>query len=394
MALRFPRLNVHVFTIFLIVGLPILAIGAYLAVGSGQAQLRQFFGEQLGQVAEHSVAALDAYIYRRIIDATVVARVPDVRAAAAAGNAIAFERAPSGPLARTWMGAAAAGEAGSRSPTEAATAFFVDVARADPLFRDIVATDVNGRVVASMGQRTTYYLGGEQWWQEARGDGARGSVSVTDLRWDGRAGIYVMGIAAPIAAADGERLAGVLHIAIDAREILALIADVQLGGTGNTFLLRDDGSVVYSRWPAPSGSFFAADLIREKLKAIPPGNQPLRLSLSAQAADGSRQMVGVARSQLGLSYPHLSWLVAVSQPESTLFGSVTSTGWNLLLVLALTAVGVLSFALWDSHRLAANPELADSNLQLVRHPRVHWIAEEEADEPEEQKEKGVAGADA
>ena len=397
MALRFPHLNARVFTVFLIVGLPIFAVGAFLAIGAGQAQLRQSFGEQLGQVAEHTAAALDAYIYRRIIDATVVARVPDVRAAAAAGNEVVFDRVPSGPLRADWMNQPVKGKPVPRPHAEAATAFFVDVSRADPLFRDIVATDVHGRVVASAVPRATYYLGGETWWKEAYGDGTRGNVSVADLRWDGRTGVYVMGIAAPISVAGGDQLAGILHITIDAREILALVANVQLGVTGNTYLLREDGSVIYSRWPSPKGSFFAADLVREKLSVITPGNQPLRLSVTAKAADGSRQMVGVARSQLGLSYPHLSWLIAVSQPESSLFGPVTSTGWNLLLVLALTAAGVLAFALWDSSRLAARPELMEmeANLQLVRHPKVHWIAEEEEDEQEnqDQKEKSPVVAD-
>ena len=396
MALRLPHLNARVFAVFLIVGLPIFAIGAFLAIGAGQAQLRQSFGEQLGQMAEHTTAALDAYIYRRIIDATVIARVPDVRAAAATGNAVAFERAPTTPLRADWMRRDAGGRPALRQPWEAATTYFVDVARADPLFRDIVATDSFGRVVASAVPRASYFVAGESWWKEAFGDGTRGSVSVTDLRWDPRAGVYIMGIAAPIPVAGNDQLSGILHISIDAREILALVADLQLGGTGNTYLLREDGSVIYSRWPSPKGAFFAADLIRERLSMIPPGNQPLRLALAARAPDGSRQMVGVARSQLGLSYPHLSWLLAVSQPESTILGPVTAVGWNLLLVLALTLAGVLAFALWDSYRLAAKPELMEmeANLQLVRHPKVHWIAEEEEDEQENQKEKSSVNADA
>ena len=80
----------------------------------------------------------------------------------------------------------------------------------------------------------------------------------------------------------------------------------------------------------------------------------------------------------------------MSAADADLFAPVRNTGWNLLLVLALTAVGVLGFTLWDSRRLAAQPEGTDTDLQLVKHPKLHWIEEEEQEEAVEEEKKPVA----
>jgi hypothetical protein len=392
MALRFPRINVHVLTVFLLVALPIFAIGAFLVIGSGQAQLRQAYGQQLAQVAEHTAAGLDAYIYRRIIDATLLARVPDVRAAAALGNQVPFDRPAVGRLGPMWMAPGTPPAKAGPHAINAAAQFFTEAASADPLFRDLVATDGYGRVVATVAPRSSYFVGDEAWWQEARADGRRGRTSVSDIIWDKRARAYLLEVATPIEPAGAEGVAGVLRMVLDARELLAMVADLQVGPSGNAFLLREDGSIVYSRWPSPSTpQFFAADLVREKLRAVREASQPVQLYLSARAPDGSGQTVGLARSQLGLSYSHLSWLVAVSAADAELFGPVRNTGWNLLFVLALTAVGVLGFTLWDSRRLAAQPQVMDPEMQLVKHPRVHWIEEEEPEELRDEEERKPVG---
>ncbi len=153
MAVRFPRVNVHVLTVFLLVGLPIFAIGAFLVIGSGQAQLRQSYGQNLAQLAEHTAAGLDAYIYRRIIDATLLARVRDVREAALSGNRIPFERTLAERLGPAWMSPERPGAKTRVAAVNPAAQFFSEAAAADPLFRDILATDSYGRVVATFAAR-------------------------------------------------------------------------------------------------------------------------------------------------------------------------------------------------------------------------------------------------
>ena len=56
--------------------------------------------------------------------------------------------------------------------------------------------------------------------------------------------------------------------------------------------------------------------------------------------------------------------------------------YNVLTVLTV-ALAVLLFALWYSTRIEAPPEPEEMDLHLVKHPRVHRIAESETDaEPE------------
>ena len=76
-------------------------------------------------------------------------------------------------------------------------------------------------------------------------------------------------------------------------------------------------------------------------------------------------MVGVAFSQLKASYPQLAWVVAVSQADDELFAPLRTQWTSLIIVLALTALGVVLFALWFSMRLATPPP--DSELHLVEH---------------------------
>ncbi len=393
MVIRLPRVNLHVLTVFLIVGLPLFAIAAFMVVGTGQAQLRQSQGQQLAQIAEHAAAGLDAYIYRRIIDASLIARVSDVRAAVAAGNAVPFDRAAATRLTPGWLSQPKRGAPAltGRPGVNPAAKFFSEVAAADALFREIVATDASGRVVATRTPLARYFVGDESWWQEARGDGQQGRATVSDILWDARSRAHVLEIAVPITDESGAGVAGVLRVVSDGRELLALVADLQLGASGNAFLLREDGTVLFSRWPAPSsGPFYAGDLIRERLQGLRDTGQPGRFYLSARDEQGAAQVIGLARSQLGLTYPHLSWLVGVSAADAELMAPVHSTGRNLLLVLALIAVAVLGFTLWDSRRLAASPEVMETDLHLVDHPKVHWIEEAE-EEPDEMKRPAPAG---
>jgi len=80
------------------------------------------------------------------------------------------------------------------------------------------------------------------------------------------------------------------------------------------------------------------------------------------------RLVSLAFSQLRASYPHLTWLVAVSQAEDELFQPVRVQLWSLIVALALTAVAVLALAVWFSIRLAVPPFV--DGLHLVEHSGV------------------------
>jgi len=366
-------LNVRVFSVFLVVGVLMLAAASYFVMGIGQGRLRDAWGEHLRQVADQTAAAVDTYVFRLVIDASVLSHVPQVRETASDGSKRPFEAAAAKSIDRDWAKAAAAlrSEVGG-NPT---SAFFAQVTQENPIYRELLLTDRYGRLVAASGRSTGYLFADAPWWKEAIGDGVHGRLAVSDVKYEPRGGTWAIAVTVPVEDRDGQ-LVGVLQAAVDVRELGAVLGGVRMGATGDAALVREDGSFVFARGPLdPGARFFATDLLRERLAAAKKGEPEIALHFGASTADGTPRLVGVAMSQLKASYPKMAWFVAVSQGEDELFAPVRAQAASLMIVLGLTAVAVLAFALWYSVRLAAPPEPEEMDMHLTRHPRVHRIAE-------------------
>jgi hypothetical protein len=381
-------LNVRVFSVFLVVGLLMLVAASYFVIGVGQAGLRNAGGEHLRQIADQTAAAVDTYVFRLVIDTTVLSHVPEVREVAAAGSERPFDRARAAAMDRDWQRAGAAVPEKQEVAGSKVSAFLADTTRQNPIYRELLLTDRFGRVVAASGPTGGYVFDKAAWWQEAVGDGSRGRLVVGDVRFDPRTRTYEMEIAAPVDDQAGGHLAGILRTTVDVREIGAVLGGVRMGATGDAVLLREDGSIVFALGSAvPEARYFATDLLREHLAPTRKGQAQGVLQFGADGPNGEPRLVGAALSQLKASFPHLDWVVAVSQGEDELFRPVRAQGTALIVVIGLTALAVLLFALWYSMSLAAPPEPEEMDMHLVRHPRVHRIAEQEEPEEAERGEK-------
>lgn len=366
MARFLPRVNLRVLTVFLLVSVPALALAAFVALGTGQAQLRESYGIHLSELAENTAAAIDTYVFRRIVDASILARVADVREAAAAASRGSYEQTRALELDREWQRTQAVPQALSGLLGTPVSTFLADVVKQDPIYREILLTDVHGRLVAASNVTSDYLQSDEAWWKDAFGDGTRGRVNVGDVQWDESARVFALELALPVAEPSSDRLVGVLKVIADIREMGAVIGSVKAGSTGEAVLIHEDGSVVFSRRRLdPNARFFAADLLRERYRALRQGDPEYQIYFSARAPDGQDRLVAVAPSQLSASYPNLAWLVAVSQAEAELFAPIRAQVWSLVAVLALTFVAVLGLALSFSVRLAAPPP--ESDIHLVQH---------------------------
>lgn len=378
MTAHVPRFNRRVLTVFLLVGLPILALGVGIVLAIGQVRLRDTFGQHLEQVARQTAAAVDAYVYRRILDVSLLARTPEVRREAAAGSVRPLQMAVVEQIDRAWRAAEGPPPEQAALLDNAAARYLADITSHDLIYREILLTDRYGRLVAASGPTTDYYQADEDWWQAAYDDGRRGRVSVTDVRWDESARVFAVEIAVPVQEPGGEGLAGVLKVVSDSREMLAIVGGLQLGATGEAMLLRDNGSIVFSRQPVePNARFFATEPFLERVELMRAGDPDAGAYFRATTRGASARLVGVAASQLVRSFPNLTWYVAVTQAEDELLAPVRALGWYLLLALGLTAIAVLAFALWFSMRLAAPP--VDVDMHLVEHPPVLHVGE--AEEP-------------
>lgn len=346
MRTHFPRINSTVLSVFLLVGLPVLAAGVLLVLLNARATLRDTDGAHLANVAEQTAAGVDAYVYRKVLDVSMLGRTRDVREA--------VQAPPSADAARL--------------TTNGASRYLADLVAHDSVYREVIVTNRQGQLVASSRATTTRDVSGEDWWKATVDEGGAGRVFVTQLRWDPRESVSVMHVSAPVPEADSNQLMGVVRVVFDARELLAPVAGVQLGDTGMATLVRDNGSVVFSRTSTdPASRFFASQQLADGLSKLSAseGTRQDGLHFTASGMDGTPYVVGVARSQLSRTFPNLSWLVAVSQAESELIGPVRSIGWHLLMVFLLTVVLVLALALYFSMRLHARP--IDADMELMEH---------------------------
>lgn len=376
MSHRLHGINYRALTTLLVVALPVLAIGSFLVLESGRARLRDAFGLKLAERAEQSASAIDAYVYRRIVDVSTLARIPEVRSEAASGDARPISAAVNAEMDRAFATHNVKRPAIAAILNTTASRYFADITRQDPIYREILLTDRAGRLVAASNLSSDYDQSDEDWWKHVMADPTRGEATISDVRWDDSARTYAMEIAVPVADKD-ERPAGVLKVVGDIREMLVSVAGMDLGRGGNAMLVRRNGSIVFSREAVePSARFFAADRLKERLDAGAAVSGPERLFFTASAPDGAEQVVGVATSQLASTYPHLPWVVVAWQPESELLGPVQSQYWSLLLVLALTVLGVLGAAFWFSLKLAQ--PAVETGMALVPHPPIHRVADEES----------------
>ena len=375
MSRHVPHVNVRVFTVLVFVSLPLMAVAAALVLGVGQSQLRESSGLQLTQVAAHIAGGIDAYVFRRILDVGVLARDPDIHEVAAASTT-PLDKEKVKQIERDWESARVA-TAQRLGVLDGSTALYLrDIVENDRIYREIFVTDREGRLVATSNPTTDYFQADESWWLEAFDDGGRGRVSVSDVVWDESAKIHAIEIAMPISGPHDDKLVGILKVVADAREMLTPAAGLQLGETGEAWLVRTDGSVVFSRRVlADKAQFFATDLLRPRIEAYKKGTLQMPLSLSARDSDGREYMVAVAASQLGLSYPKLDWLVAVTQAEDEVFASVRAQFWRMLGVFGLMAALVMAVTAWFSIRLAAPP--IGKEMHISEHPDVPRLEDDE-----------------
>ena len=380
---RGPRLNQRVLTVFLLVGLPVLAIGVGLVLRAGQHRLSDSYAQHLEQVALQTTAGVDAYVYRRVLDVSLLARTPELRAAASAISARPFT---SDEATRRAVDASAA----TRPPANAASAFLADVVAHDRIYRQLLLTDRYGRIVAVSGGPPLLFVGNEDWWKSAAEDGRSSRVSVTDVQWDPVNRAYISEMTAPVFSPGSDSFAGLLNVAVDSREMLALVGGLGLGQTGEVVLLRDNGSVVFSRNSSdPNAPYFARDRVRDLVASLRSPETVNGAHLRLTGDDGSARLVGLAASQLAKSYPNLPWIVAVSQTEDELLAPVRQIGWYLFALFALTALVVLAVALYFSMRLASSEDEV-APLHLVRHPHVAHVGDVDSDEDEKPPSATVA----
>lgn len=374
---RLEQINTRVLTVILLIAVPVLLAGAALVVNIGQSRLRETESVRLGQVAEYTAGAVDAYVFRRILDTALLGRVVELRRVAAAASDQPYVSARAAELDKEWQkdGAAVAARLGLLASP--ASRFLADLVKNDSIYREVLLTDRHGRLAAASNVTSDYFQADEPWWRNAFDQG-RGRISVSDVRRDESAHVYAFEIAVPVLKPESDEVTGIMKVVADSREMLTGIAGLQLGATTEAMLVRGDGSIVFSRRPYLEGDrFFASELLHQRLEERARDKEasgPLIFEARGDD-DGARRLIAIAPSQLGRSYPELSWMTAVSMDVDELRAPFRSLVWYLVLVVVLTGVAVLAIALWLSLKLAAPTLDPETVIQLVEHARAPRMEE-------------------
>ncbi len=375
MSAHLIRLNRRALTVFLLVSLPILILGVALVLTIGQTRLRDSYGRHLEDVARQTASAVDAYVFRRLVDVSLVGRSPDLRREVALASAQPLKMADVQALDKAWTAHEATKERAALLRTPASR-YLADLVAHDRIYHELLLTDRYGRLVAASEETSDYYQADEDWWTSAAGGDRSPGVSLTDVRWDDSSRAYAVEIAVPVYEPDSEVFAGLLKAVVDSRELLATVGGVQLGASGEAALLRQNGSIVFSRNISdPNARFFAVEPVRERADVLVAGGPQTGAHFQAADAAGTPQIIGIAASQLGRSYPNVSWVVAVWQSDAELMAPLRLLGWYLLAVVAATVLTMLFGAMYVSLRLAA-PQFAE-DLHLVEHAKVSHVGDAE-----------------
>src|SRR5690606_30048943 len=154
MRARFPRINGTVLAVFLLVSLPVLAGGVLLVLLAAQSSLRDMYGAHLSHVAQQTAASVDAYVYRKVLDVSMLGREPVIRQAVRATP-------PGAPEAL-----AAAG----------ASRYLADLVAHDQVYREIVVTNREGQVVAASHEIDQTRASEDAWWRMTDDGGDAGRV--------------------------------------------------------------------------------------------------------------------------------------------------------------------------------------------------------------------------
>lgn len=363
-----PRVNRRVVVVLSIIAVPIVFAAVAVALRLGQADIRAKFGEFLTANAEQTARAVDTFMFRRVMDAWKIARMPMVREAASAGSRRGFDAKAEPLLDDLWRAQPTIPPALVEVLNGPPAMFLADLVQSDPAWREVLLTDRHGRLVAASGRSTDYYQADELWWSDAFGDGVRGHLHVSDTEWDESARVDAFAIDVPVLDRSGLEVAGVLKVVVDVRELGALVGADRAGRAEGAALLREDGShVLGSSGPGARPSFFGGEEIRKGLAANGAGGSLAGFIVQARGKDGEPYVIGVARTQLHSSYAPLRWVVATYEAESELFAPVRALATYVAGALMFVALMVLGLVLWCSRTLDTSG--IQDELHLVEHPQ-------------------------
>lgn len=269
------------------------------------------------------------------VDSTLAAAVADANAAYQ-GDATLI-RAELERLDQTWRAADAA-----RNNDDALVASRLNNPAAEVLRRfraaypdnvEVFVTDRYGANVAATNRTSDYYQGDEEWWQAAYNNG-QGAVYIGQPDFDVSAQTSAINIAAPLYAADGKTVAGIIRTTYSLQAFFKLLAAIHLGQSGHAdILLPDNQTIGFDQALYDTTTLdrirAASDDTVEIVSAVAEPRLYSRAAIQAVTSDA-----------VGAAVANLDWTLLAHQDRAEIVAPVEAqTRGTVILALVIALVG-------------------------------------------------------
>jgi len=227
----------------------------------------------------------------------------------------------------------------------------------------ITVTDRMGAVAAANVKTVDYDQADEAWWRETYKDGVTGSVVIEDVTADLITKANSLHIAVPILEDSQDVVIGTIGAIVDISDLFPLVTGVKIGSSGETLLVKHDGTVIAGAEldSKTSRQLAYIDDIRDAMHS-----QTKPDFITATAPGGIKKSVAYLDTGLSATYPALKWLTVVEQDYSETHAVVNTLVRKLLLAVLGVLVCITGLALYlSTHRRLDITDISEAEIEEV-----------------------------
>jgi len=228
----------------------------------------------------------------------------------------------------------------------------------------ITVTDRMGAVAAANVKTVDYDQADEAWWRQTFKDGVTGSVVIEDVTADLITKANSIHIAVPILEDGQDTVIGTIGNIVDISDLFPLVTGVKIGRTGETLLIKDDGTIIAGENLDSKASSQLAyiDDIRDAMHSQTKPN-----FITATAPGGIKKSVAFLDTGLSSTYPALKWLTVVEQDYSETHAVVDNLVRKLLLAVLGVLVCITGLALYlSTHRRMDFTDISEAEIEEAK----------------------------
>jgi Cache domain len=228
----------------------------------------------------------------------------------------------------------------------------------------VTITDRMGAVAAANLKTVDYDQADEAWWRNTFKDGVGGSVVIEDVTADLVTKANALHIAVPILEEGQDLVIGTIGAILDITDLFPIVTGVKIGSTGETLLVKDDGTIIAGTELGagrPSKLAYFED-IRNALRSHTKPD-----FIVATAPGGAKKAVAYLDTGLSASYPELKWMTIVEQDYREANAAVDSLIRKLLWAALGVLICITGLALYlSTHRRLQFTDIGEVDIEEAK----------------------------